>query len=635
MQKGDTVSIVDDFGFLSSAFGKVLPEFVNDLKGADDRSEILFSSLARLFASVIGYPPETSNFAVFLFERIAFGEKLGVSYFESTAVTLDKYEPVLSVTAELLTNGVANAPTRITQKQLLRLAPNAENLPRTVFVVPIRSDHADYGYVAVFCHGETGHFSKKSPQMEFVTLVMHIVVLFCRNRNNEAMFEHYLMNDHLTELPNRAHIYEAIIYHLQTAGVFGSRFAIFIIKVNGIKHINDSLGIITGDMALKEMGMMIKSAVPKPTFGGDGYLEALVGRLSGDDFVALVTLPPENVDEQEDAETAKSLCKSIIEKTKNYVEISGHKLYLSANIGASIYPYHGDTAEELLRKADLAKSASKANGPRSFAVYEHFMDGDAGKILFLSSNLPIAIANNQFELFYQAQIDAQTEKLAGAEALIRWRHPERGMIPPGEFVDFAESNALGIQIDKLVLEMACEQIIKWQDKDFNLVVSVNISPKHFENGLIYDTLSKTLESTKVKASQLKIELLESVLVDDFDGTVEVINALRTLGVKVALDDFGTGYSSLEYVAKLPLDYLKIDRTFSMNLEKAPGNEILLRTIMTLARGMKVKTIAEGVENRIQLDFLRSIGCDLAQGYYINKPMDSAAFEEKFLIKPTA
>ena len=625
------MSIVDEFGFLSNAFGKILPEFINDLKGADDHNEVLFSSLARLFSSVIGYPPEKSHFAVFLFEKVAFGEKLDVSYFESTTVSLDKYESVLTTTTKLLTNGVANSPTVITLKQLMQLAPNVSALPLSVLVVPIRSTHADYGYVTVYCHGDTGQFIKGSPQMQFITMIMHLVVLFCKNRNSEALFAHYLMNDHLTELPNRTHIYESIIYHLQMAGILDSRFAILIIKINGIKHINDSLGIITGDMALKEMGLMIKSAVPEPAAGDDAYLEALVGRLSGDDFVALVTLPPENTDEKADIETAKVLCNAIIEKTKHHVEISGHNLYLTANIGASIYPYHGDTAEELLRKADLAKSASQANGPRSFAVYEHFMDGDAGKILFLNSNLPVAIATNQFELFYQAQLDTKTERLVGAEALIRWNHPERGMIPPGDFVDFAERNAFGVQIDKLVLDMACEQILKWQAKGRNLVVSINISPKHFENGLIYDTLSKALANTKVNASQLKIELLESILVDDFVGTVDVINALRALGVSVALDDFGTGYSSLEYVAKLPLDYLKIDRTFSMNLEKAPGNEILFRTIMTLAKGMKVKTIAEGVENRFQLDFLRDIGCDIVQGYYINKPMNPAAFEEKFFI----
>jgi EAL domain-containing protein (putative c-di-GMP-specific phosphodiesterase class I) len=258
------------------------------------------------------------------------------------------------------------------------------------------------------------------------------------------------------------------------------------------------------------------------------------------------------------------------------------------------------------------------------------MDGDAGKRLFLNSNLPIGISTNQFELFYQAQVEAATEKLVGAEALIRWRHPERGMIPPGDFIEFAETNAYGIPIDKLVLEMACQQILKWQEKCHDLVVSVNISPKHFENGLICDSVNKVLAYTGVKPPQLKIELLESVLVDDFAGTVKVINDLRKLGVCVALDDFGSGYSSLEYVAMLPLDYLKIDRTFAMNLEKNTSNKILLETIITLAKGMKVKTIAEGVENRFQLDFLSSIGCDIVQGYYINKPMDAAAFEEKFL-----
>jgi len=636
IEKSENLSNIDDNGkvkdSLPNAYGEILMEFLHNFKDADSSSEVFFSSLARVFSSVIGYKIEKSNFAVFLFEKVALGEKLEVACFESETMTIGEYEPILSATEEMLTNGIANSPTKISKKQLSQFVSGVELLPSATLVVPIRSSYADYGYVAIFCHGSAGRFAKDSPQLDFINALMQLVALYCKSKKSEVLFEYYLMNDHLTELPNRAHIYEAIIYQLQMAGVFGSRFAILMVKVNGIKHINDSLGITTGDMALKEIGTMIKSAVSNPEALSEGGSEVLVGRLSGNDFIVLVdTLAQDDINEQVDTEIVESICKSIIAKTINSLEVNGHKLYLTANIGASIYPYHGETAEELLRKADLAKSASKADGPRSYKVYENFMDGDADKRLFLNSNLPVAISSNQFELFYQAQVVASTRELIGAEALIRWRHPERGMIPPGDFIDFAERNAYAIQIDNLVLDMACDQILKWQEKDFRPILSVNISSKHFENGLICDTLNRVLIRTGVKGSQLKIELLESVLIDDFDGTVKVIKDLREqLGVRVALDDFGAGYSSLEYVAMLPLDYLKIDRSFVMNLEKNASNEILLETIMTLAKGMKVKTIAEGVENDNQLQFLSKIGCDLVQGYYINRPMDADSFDEKFL-----
>jgi len=409
---------------------------------------------------------------------------------------------------------------------------------------------------------------------------------------------------------------------LQTAVAFGQRFALIVIRVNGIKSINNSLGIITGDLMLKEVGKLVESSV-----GASVEFSKVVGRLSGADFIVLITLPEYNRTEGDDELLIEECCNAIIAETEKHVEINGYNLYPSVNLGASIYPFHGDMVEELLRKAELAKNDAKSTGPGTFSIYKSFMDGDAEEILFLNSNLPIAISQNQFEMFYQPMVDVSTGKVCAAEALIRWRHPKRGLIFPDSFVQFAEKNAYGIQIDLLVLNMACKQIIEWQEKGIDLVVSVNISPRHFMNGLIYDSVKKVVEGQNVDPSRLRIELLENVVLEDFNSAIKVINDLRSIGVGIALDDFGSGYSSLEYVSQLPMDYLKIDRSFMMHIHSNPNNKIIMETILTLAKGMQVKTVAEGIENKDDFEFLKEIGCDVAQGYCISKPVDVASFEE--------
>ena len=604
-----------------------LPNFLDELKTAGNNYGMLFSVLVSAVKAVFGVSGTAPSVAVLLLDKADFKEKMGIEFFESSDFSLEEFNPVITAIINLLTGRPMFAPVFFSREELIPDASYEGDIPNSAIAVPIRTNSADFGYTVIFFHDDTQCYTADSPEIEFITRLVYPAAVVCENKIYEVRFSHYVMNDHLTELPNRAHIYEVIIQLLQMAEVYETRFSLLIIKVKGIKNINDSLGMTTGDMVLKEMGLMIKSAVHDPDIKC-ARTPVSVGRFSGGDFIVLLSLPEiENCNGCTDDEIVRMYCDAIIEKTKDHIEVNNHKLYLAVNIGASIYPHHGETAEELLRKADLAKSAAKQKGSNSYMIYEHFMSGDAENVLFLSKNFPIAISNKQFELFYQAQQNIKTGKIFAAEALIRWRHPEKGLIPPGAFIPFAESNSYGVQIDKLVLEMACEQMIEWQGKGIDLIISVNVSSEHFANGLICDTVQKVLSAKRIDPKRLKIELLESILVDDFDGTVKVINDLRAMGINVALDDFGSGYSSLEYVAKLPMDYLKVDRAFSMNMEKSSSNKIILEAIMTLAKGMCVKTIAEGVENLEQLKFLESIGCDVAQGYFINRPMDVAAFED--------
>ena len=610
--------------YFKNAYSRYFPVFMGDLLEAGGDFSALSSATANLCGAVLGLSEIPHSTAVFFINRTESNNVLRTNYFMSNVVYEDEFTAVLDSVINFLTVNPLHTTNVHTYSEIHDSDTAGERTPDSLLIVPIHTASETCGYAVIFYHNSEDRCDVESMHVTFISKVLYLVALIVQCELNEAMLEHYLMNDYLTGLPNRDHIYEAIIYMLQTSEAFGQRFALVVIRVNGLKNINNSLGIITGDLMLKEMGTLVENAV-----GTSTEFSTLVGRLSGGDFIIMITLPDYNRTEIDDELAIEDCCKAIIAETEKHVEINGYKLYPSVNIGASIYPFHGETAEELLRKAELAKNDAKSTGPGTFSIYKGFMDGDAEEILFLNSNLPIAISQNQFEMFYQAMVDVQTGKVTAAEALIRWRHPERGLIFPDSFVAFAEKNAYGIQIDLLVLNMACKQIIAWQNKGIDIIVSVNISPRHFMNGLIYDSVRKVLKNYNVDPSRLRIELLETILLEDFSSAIKVINDLRSTGVGVALDDFGSGYSSLEYVSQLPMDYLKIDRTFMMNLHKNPNNRIIMETILTLAKGMKVKTVAEGVERREDFDFLRKIGCSIAQGYFITKPVDVASFE-KFL-----
>jgi len=588
-------------------YNKILPAYIDTITAGKEGFYSMFLDTANLFASVLDLDDVKYCFAIFLVRNVFIDNKIEQSYFESPYYTQDEFQHVLDETNTMLFTKPEHAPVVITH----------EGFNGSVLITPICCSTDVYGYALVYYCGESVD-PVDSVKIDFLAKVMRMASFVLERDHKEVMHKHYYTIDYLTALPNREYSYEMIIYLLQTSEFLATRFALLIVRINGIKNINNSLGIFTGDAILREMGVLVKEAVSD----NGAELNPFIGRLGGGDFIVLIKCS----DTEDDEKIISSCCDAIIEKTKNYIDINGYKLYSSVNIGVSIYPQHGATAEEMLRKADLAKSVAKQDKPNSYKLYTSCMDGDLERVMFLNNNLPSAITSNQFELFYQAQVNMETGLITCAESLIRWRHHEKGLIYPNYFISYAEENGYSIQIDLLVLNMACEQLIKWNDAGINLSVSVNISPIHFTDGLIYNTLKEILSKYRIDPAQLKIELLESALVDNFDVTVKVIKDIRQLGVDVALDDFGTGYCSLEYVAKLPVNYLKVDRMFSMNLNDNPSYKIILETIMTLSKGMKVKTIMEGVETQSQYEYMKKIGVDFAQGYYINKPLPVGEFE---------
>ena len=618
--------------YLKYAYSELLPVFMDELINAGGDYAALTSANARLCDEVLGYSKKPFSFAVVFTSYTDFSSKLDMRYFKSNVASGDIYQNTLeSMIGFLAHNPVHTSGCfELSETGKTNYDIEGNKLPESILVVPICTLLETCGYTIIYYYDNEDRHDTDSPKVSFLYKAMHLLALALQCEFNKAILDNYLMSDNLTGLPNREHIYGVITSMLQKPETEQQRFALMYIRINGLKNINNSLGIITGDLLLKATGTLIQSAVKNSI-----ELETFVGRLGGGDFVVLILLPPldqEKIEDEdyevdkEDENVIRVCCNAIIAETSKHIEINGYKLYPSANIGACIYPLHGHTAEELLRKADLAQNDAKREGLGTFSTYQSFMDGDAEEILFLSNNLPTAIPSNQFEMFYQAMVDVKTGKALAAEALIRWWHPERGLIFPDRFMPFAERNAYGVQIDLLVLNMACKQIKKWQKKGIDLIVSINTSPKHFMNGLIHDSVKTALETHDVDPSKLRIEILENILLDDFKAAIKMINDLRALGVEIALDDFGAGYSSLEYVAKLPMDYLKIDRSFMMNMKRSPDNKIIMKTILTLAKGLNVKTVAEGVEHREDFEFLRDIGCEIAQGYFINKPMSVDSFE---------
>ena len=595
-------------------------EFFKEFKGSGGSFEIAMPALARIFYETFKFSPDDCCFVGLLQNSDGFEGQLEVVYFESSKNSFDHYKEMLKPLINFLLKRNGAGPEIISYKDLEGHLKDG-NVPKRFIIVPIKHGNINYGYFVMLLYWDNCP-DIDDKEMEFVADCVNLLALSRHGQLSDARFEHYLKNDHLTDLPNRNQMYEAVVHSLQMAEIFFSKFAILSVKINGLKQVNDSLGMMAGDMALKAMSRVIADAVADVELG-DSIGGSLTGRMSGADFAVLISLPDCL---EEGIVLVSEYCKAIIDKTRQPIEVDSNKLYLSTSVGAAIYPIHGEMAEELLRKSEMAKSAAKNKAPGTYLIYEGFMGGEADDTLWLNSNLPTAISQNQFELFYQAKVDIKTGKVVGAEALIRWNHPERGMVNPGIFIEFAEHNNYSIDIDKLVLDMACDQINIWKKKGINLTVSVNISPRHFIGGLICNSVENVLQEKQMDHANLEIELLESLAVEDFDGTVQVINSLRKLGVSISLDDFGSGFSSLEYVAKLPIDVLKIDRTFSMNMEKNPSNKFVLESIITLAKAMGVKTVVEGVENEEQLRFLRDLGADTAQGFFINKPLPVEDFE---------
>ena len=415
--------------------------------------------------------------------------------------------------------------------------------------------------------------------------------------------------DSLTHLPNRALFQDRLHNSLQLAARDAGWVVLMFLDLDRFKPINDSLGHAAGDRMLREVAVRLESCVDE----GD-----TVARMGGDEFTLL--LQPEG-GRDEALSRAMHVAERILERLSEPFVLSGREFFVTASIGIALSPQDGEDISQLMKNADTAMYHAKERGKNNFQFYQAEMNASALERLELESDLRHAIEERQFVLHYQPQYLADGITLTGVEVLLRWWHPSRGMVPPGEFIPALEELGLVVEVGDWVLDEACRQIAAWQVAGFRVPrVSVNLSARQFADGRLGQRIAAILQARGVEPSCLELELTESILMRDIGEAMGMLESLKRLGLSIAIDDFGTGYSSLNYLKQLPIDVLKIDRTFVDGLPEAEQDGQITRAIIAMSHSLNLSVIAEGVETQAQLDFLREYGCDEVQGFFLGRPM---------------
>ncbi len=412
-------------------------------------------------------------------------------------------------------------------------------------------------------------------------------------------------HDTLTELNNRFHFREELRRALEN----GREFAILSIDLDNFKGINETFGHPVGDALLKSVAKRLRKVVRQTD---------VLARLGGDEF-ALIRFG--SASPEQSMHVAKRLLRAI----RSERSVLGHKINTSASIGIALTPDHGGSSDELLKNADLALYRAKLSGLGGCALFDPSHEHDVSKSRRLEADLKMAVKKKQFELHYQPILDIKGQSVGSFEALIRWRHPERGLIPPGEFIPFAEESGLIVEIGAWALLRACKDAAAWPG---HIKVTVNLSSIQFEKGNLYSAVADALKVSGLAPERLELEVTESVLLRDHPNTHDILHRLRNLGVKISLDDFGTAYASLSYLRSFPFDKLKIDRSFIRDFGTPQGGDCvaIVQSVAGLAKRLRMTTVVEGVETADQFDLASNAGCEEVQGFYFSKPVPVAEID---------
>ena len=450
-----------------------------------------------------------------------------------------------------------------------------------------------------------------------VTHYVGTMIDITERKEAERQIEHLAFYDLLTGLPNRRLFVDRLQQAMAGSARSRSMGALLFIDLDNFKIINDTCGHDVGDQLLIEVARRVVSCVRD----GD-----TVSRLGGDEFVAML----EDLSESpaEAAAQAKIAAGKVLEMLNQPYPIAGQIHHSTPSIGATLFVGNRDSVDELLKQADIAMYQAKAAGRNTLRFFDPDMQAAIATRVSMEADLRQGLIERQFVLHYQPVVDGELGVI-GAEALLRWEHPERGMISPAQLIPLAEEIGLILPIGQWVLEEACMRLAEWSRDPAmrELHMAVNVSARQFRQASFVDTVRQALLSTGVAPSRLKLELTESLILDDVEDTIEKMRALKNLGVGFSMDDFGTGYSSLSYLTRLPFDQLKIDQSFVRNLPDSPTDAVVVQSIITLARSLRLVVIAEGVETEAQRVFLEKHGCPVYQGYLFSKPVALAAFEE--------
>jgi diguanylate cyclase (GGDEF)-like protein len=430
-------------------------------------------------------------------------------------------------------------------------------------------------------------------------------------RESRERFRHAAYHDALTGLGNRNKLLESAAECLRNTAE-NAQFAVIILDLNRFKTVNDSLGHFIGDRLLIMVGERLVNSIKDL---------GVVSRLGGDDFAVLLPFIKSEREAERYAET-------IISALSDSFDIDGRSIFTKASAGIAISGKRYNSPEEILRDADIALYHAKETG-RDIVVFDTIMHERAVKLLEIETDLRFAFERNEFVLYYQPIIDLDAMELAGFEALVRWNHPCRGLVTPQEFISVAEASGLIQPITIKLLRSACEQLAAWnrQFQNRRLFVSVNLSAGHLSRSGIVDALRSILYETETIPDRLKLEITESAVMEDADRAITILRKIKDLGVGLSIDDFGTGYSSLSYLQRLPVDTLKIDRSFVSSMQNGADNGEIVRTVIAMAKALKLDVVAEGVETVHHLHQLRILGCEYGQGYLFSRPVTADEAQE--------
>ena len=415
------------------------------------------------------------------------------------------------------------------------------------------------------------------------------------------------LHDSLTQLPNRHFLMKQLSQVLSLARRRHGRVAVLFMNLDHFKTVNDSLGHHAGDQLLRNVAERLRNGVSDAD---------VVARLGGDEFVVVLT-------DIQTPDDAAMVADKLLAAMHGVFTIDQLPLTISPSIGIALYPEHGHSADQLLRCANAAMHHAKESGRGNRQFYDPSMDASALDVLRHERLLREAIATGAFELHYQPQLCLADGALQGLEALVRWRHPERGLVGPDEFITFSESRGLITPIGRWVMREACRQLKEWQDQGLAMVpVAINLSALEFRQRDVAAEIAAVLRETGLAPQYLDIEMTESVLMHQTGQVLDTLNALKALGVSISIDDFGTGYSSLAYLKRYPIDKLKIDRSFVMDTPDNADDVAIVTAIIQMGRSLQLKTVAEGVETQAQVELLTELGCDSMQGFLVSEPMNS-------------
>ena len=428
----------------------------------------------------------------------------------------------------------------------------------------------------------------------------------------EEKIKHMAFHDALTFLPNRILFRDRLTLALAHAHRNKEMLAVLFLDLDRFKGINDTLGHTMGDQLLRDVANRLKGCIRE---------EDTIARFAGDEFTLLLLGITE-------AEHVRNIARKILDAVKEPLMLGGHELSITTSIGIAVYPKDGEDAETLLKNADTAMYHAKEQGRNNYHFYTETMHAKSLEKMILESSLRRALDREEFVVYYQPLVNISTGKIAGMEALVRWLHPERGLILPEEFLALSENTRLIVFIDELVLYTVCAQNKAWQDAGFQpMCVAVNLSAHTFQQPNLVETVTSVLQKTGLDPHFLGLEITEGIAIQDIETTIQKLSQLSELGVQIAIDDFGTGFSSLYYLKKFPVNKLKISQHFVNGIMTDQNDKVIVELVIAMAQNLKFKVVAEGVETEEQLVFLKQRQCDEIQGYLFCKPLPVGAFEK--------